>query len=138
MSDTQCQQLVTIDNCCDPQQCPEPAAMRHEPTGAMLCASHFDNGAKYNVDGTWVVGTTTVTMPDGWEPLDQDVVPAAPTFEAVSAVDVRPSGLVIERSVLESSGLVLGGAPAAPVERRAEIIGRAGGEDFATGDPSEG
>jgi len=132
----QCQQLVTIDSCCDPQQCPEPASMHHPSTGAALCAAHFSNGAKYVVDGTWVVGTKTVPMPDGWESLGEPAE-AAPTLEAVTFDEVRPSGLVIERSSLEASGLVLGAVPAAMAERRTEVIGRAGGEDAATGDPSE-
>jgi len=87
------------------------------------------------IDGTWTVGTLTVPMPDGWEPLGEAAT-VTPTLEAITFDEVRPSGLVIEHSVLESSGLALGVARAAG-KRRTEIIGRAGGEDEATGDPSE-
>ena len=61
-----CNQLVTIDNCCNPTQCGEPASHQHAPSGLALCAKHYGNAEKYCIDGTWTVGSSAVSFPEGW------------------------------------------------------------------------
>lgn len=102
-----CDQLVTIENCCTPTVCQEPASHTHEASGLSLCAPHHRNAVKYSLDGTWTVGATSVPFPEGWAALATE--PAAPSLVASTAPseDVRPSGLVIETGTLSPSGLVI-------------------------------
>ena len=102
-----CDQLVTVDNCCTPTVCHEPASHAHEASGLSLCATHYGNAVKYGFDGTWTVGTTNVPFPDGWAAVaDTSEAPSLATA-ASDSQEVRPSGLVIETAPLSSSGLVL-------------------------------
>lgn len=134
MDTTRCQQLVTIESCCDPERCPEPTKMVHADSGAALCESHYTNGAKYTVDGTWTVGTLSVPMPDGWA-LAPWAADAAPALEVVSLAGEVPSGLVIESASLGASGLVLTSEQReADEDPSARLVARAGGEDEARGD----
>ena len=45
----QCQQMVTIDSCCEPEQCPEPATIYHAVSEAAMCAEHASNAERYAV-----------------------------------------------------------------------------------------
>ncbi len=99
-----CNQLVTIDNCCTPTECSAPASYHHEPSGLALCDTHHGNAVKYSFDGTWTVGSTQVSFPEGW--VAAEGTPRLPAALAVTE-DVRPSGLVIETGGLSPSGLVI-------------------------------
>lgn len=100
-----CNQLVTIDNCCNPTECGQPASHRHAPSGLGLCATHYGNAEKYSSDGTWTVGSASVSFPEGWSAVAPDAPSAASLL--TPAEDVRPSGLVIETGALSPSGLVI-------------------------------
>ncbi|MCC6238486.1 MAG: hypothetical protein IT299_13070 [Dehalococcoidia bacterium] len=108
-----CDQLVTIDNCCTPTVCSEPASHTHEASGLSLCATHHGNAVKYALDGTWTVGNTALPFPEGWTPVggasdaSSVVVPASAPEDASAPEGVRPSGLVIETGTLSPSGLVI-------------------------------
>lgn len=100
----QCQQLVTIESCCDPQQCPQLATMQHAVASAALCAEHYGNAVKYSIDNTWHVGRRAVPFPDGWTSIEA----AEESSAAAGLVGVVPAsvGLIVEPA--SGSGLVLG------------------------------
>ena len=102
----QCQQMVTIDSCCEPEQCPEPATIYHAVSEAAMCAEHASNAERYAVDGQWPVGAKTVPFPDGWEPVPGAEPAPPPELEAVHLDGGGSnSGLVIERGSYD--GLVI-------------------------------
>jgi hypothetical protein len=102
----QCDQVVTIDSCCNPTQCPEPAAWHHAASGFSLCALHYGNAAKYAFDNEWNVAGKQVPFPEGWAAVE--AAAAAASASPLTAVEeVRASGLVIGSGSLSSSGLVL-------------------------------
>ncbi len=103
----QCQQMVTIESCCDPEQCTELATMYHAVSGAAMCAEHTSNAEKYAVDGRWEVGDRRVIpFPDGWEPAPGSEPAPPPELEAVHLDGgASSSGLVIERGSYD--GLVI-------------------------------
>ena len=100
----QCDQLVTIDNCCTPTQCVEPASWRHAESGFALCAEHYANAVKYAFDNEWNVAGKQVPFPAGWAALEAD---SANSSALAPAEEVTPSGLVVESGRLSSSGLVI-------------------------------
>ena len=101
----QCDQLVTIDSCCTPTRCLEPATWHHAESGYALCAEHYGNAAKYAFDSEWNVAGKQVPFPAGWAAVE-----AAPgtgrTSPLASTEEVTTSGLVVESGRL-SSGLVI-------------------------------
>jgi hypothetical protein len=99
----QCDQLVTVDNCCNPTPCGKPAAWHHPASGLAMCAEHHGNAVKYVVDGSWNVAGKNLPFPEGWEPLEEE----APAPSLIENAEVRPSGLVIETGSLSPSGLVI-------------------------------
>ncbi len=102
----ECDQLVTIDNCCTPSTCAKPAAWRHEASGLAMCALHHGNAVKYCIDGTWNVAGKQLPFPEGWVVVESESAPVAVSM--LTPVDeVRASGLVIERGEVTSSGLVI-------------------------------
>lgn len=102
----ECDQLVTIDNCCTPSTCGKPATWSHEASGLALCALHHGNAVKYCIDGTWDVAGKQLPFPEGWVTVDG--VDASVAASAVAPVeDVRASGLVIESGTVLPSGLVI-------------------------------
>lgn len=102
----QCDQLVTIDNCCNPTQCPEPASWHHAESGFALCAAHYANAVKYAFDNEWNVAGKQVPFPTGWAAIEGErVIEASSTL--TPAEEVRPSGLVVESGSLSPSGLVI-------------------------------
>ncbi len=104
----QCQQMVTLDSCCEPEQCLESATIYHAVSGAAMCAEHASNAERYAVDGQWEVGAKTVPFPGGWKPVpgDEPAPTPAPELEAVHLDGAASSsGLVIERGSYD--GLVI-------------------------------
>lgn len=102
----QCDQLVTIDNCCNPSQCGKPAAFHHAASGLSMCAAHHGNALKYGFDGEWNVAGRQVPFPEGWEAVAAGVE-AASASVLTPAEEVRASGLVIETGALSPSGLII-------------------------------
>ncbi|MFN8639446.1 MAG: hypothetical protein U0360_08300 [Dehalococcoidia bacterium] len=100
-----CNQLVTIDNCCNPTECAKPASHQHAPSGLALCGVHYGNAVTYSSDGTWTVGSAIVSFPEGWSAVPSEAPSAASVLTPTE--DVRPSGLVIETGTLSPSGLVI-------------------------------
>jgi hypothetical protein len=101
-----CNQLQTIDGCCNPTQCEADAIAVHGESGLGLCATHYGNAEKYCIDGTWSVGTQLLPFPEGWSLLE----PSSEGDEAsvlAPAEEVRASGLIIEKGTLSPSGLYL-------------------------------
>jgi hypothetical protein len=103
----QCDQLVTIDNCCTPTQCVEFASWRHAPSGFALCAEHYGNAVKYAFDNEWNVAGKQVPFPAGWAALEAELASGA-SSPLAPAEEVTASGLVIESGRLSPSGLVIG------------------------------
>ena len=101
----QCDQLVTIDSCCNPTQCSELASWHHAASGFALCAPHYANAEKYAFDHEWNVAGKQVPFPEGWAALEG--ASAAPPSLLVPTEEVRPSGLVVESGSLSPSGLVI-------------------------------
>ncbi len=101
----QCDQLVTIDNCCNPSTCGQPAAWQHVASGLALCAAHHGNAVKYGVDGEWSVAGKLLPFPAGWVALA--VAADAPASLLAAPDEVRASGLVIESGSLSPSGLII-------------------------------
>lgn len=102
----QCDQLVTIDNCCNPSQCPAPASWRHAESGFALCAEHYANAEKYAFDNEWNVAGKQVPFPAGWTALEVDRASEI-TSPLATTEEIRPSGLVVESGSLSPSGLVI-------------------------------
>ncbi|MSP22733.1 MAG: hypothetical protein EXR66_06920 [Dehalococcoidia bacterium] len=102
----QCDQLVTIDNCCNPSQCAELASWRHAESGFALCTEHYGNAVKYSFGNEWNVAAKPVPFPAGWTAIEAQADAAAPSLPA-PAEEVRPSGLVIESGSITPSGLVI-------------------------------
>jgi hypothetical protein len=102
----QCQQMVTLESCCEPEHCEDLATMYHARSGAAMCAEHTSNASKYALDGQWEVGDQRVPYPDGWEPAPGSEPAPPPALEAVHLDgDASSSGLVIERGSFD--GLVI-------------------------------
>ena len=101
-----CDQLVTLDSCCNPTQCVEPASWAHAESGFALCEEHYGNAVKYAFDNEWNVAGKQVPFPAGWAAVEVDRTAEA-TSPLAPTEDVRPSGLVIESGSLSPSGLVI-------------------------------
>jgi hypothetical protein len=102
----QCDQLVTLDNCCNPTQCVERASWRHGDSGFVLCAEHYGNAVKYAFDNEWNVAGKQVPFPAGWAALEPEPADGA-SSPLAEAEKVTASGLVVESGQLSPSGLVL-------------------------------
>ena len=102
----QCDQLVTIDNCCTPTQCVKTATWRHAESGFALCPEHYSNAAKYAFDNEWNVAGKQVPFPAGWAALEPEPANGATSLLAPPE-EVTASGLVVESGRLSPSGLVI-------------------------------
>ena len=102
----QCDQLVTIDNCCTPTQCVEPASWRHAESGFALCSEHYGNAVKYAFDNEWNVAGKQVPFPAGWAALEAELANSASSLLAPAEERIA-SGLVVESGRPSPSGLVI-------------------------------
>lgn len=102
----QCDQLVTIDSCCNPTQCVAPGLWQHAESGFALCAEHYGNAVKYAFDGEWNVASKQVPFPAGWTAIEVDSAVEA-SSGLTPAQEVRASGLVVESGPVTPSGLVI-------------------------------
>ena len=102
----QCDQLVTIDNCCNPSQCENQAASHHAASGLSLCAQHYGNAVKFCIDGSWNVAGKQLPFPEGWVTVEEGAETTGASM-LTSGEQVRASGLVIETGTLSPSGLVI-------------------------------
>ena len=73
--EVQCSQLVSIESCCDPEQCTVLATIISLDSGAALCEEHADNAHRYATDGQWDVGRGFVPFPEGWQSIDGAPLP---------------------------------------------------------------
>jgi hypothetical protein len=102
----QCDQMVTIDSCCNPSQCAASAAYQHAALGLGLCAEHYGNAVKYAFDNEWNVAGRQVPFPAGWTSVEVASEAGSPS-SLVSVEEVRPSGLIVESGSVTPSGLVI-------------------------------
>jgi hypothetical protein len=102
----QCDQMVTIDSCCNPSQCAESASWHHAGSGFSLCAAHYGNAVKYAFDNEWNVAGKQVPFPEGWAAVEVELA-AEPASVLTPTAEVRASGLVIESGSLSPSGLII-------------------------------
>jgi hypothetical protein len=103
-----CMQIVSQgEDCCTSWDgvCAESAVWEHAEGGVRLCEVHLNNARRFGGRqlGYWMVGTASVSYPDGWTrmddgaPLVDEAPEPAPQESAAPTGDpkVRPSGLVL-------------------------------------------